>query len=208
MKSLLVIYDSSIADRGRDSYLKAIKKQIPDAVFTDVKYGVEGVKYEQDYALAVQPIAGTKLFAINYHLENWYPEKDIEGVHAGEKLALTASAIRDVIFEKYESPYSIKEKTILIINQSSIVGQPLAKEFIDLGASVININSNYEDLDNLLLFTNIDVLVSASGDSNFNIDRYLTKKIDLKIDLSEDLDDGDKITHVPTLEKLKERLAK
>ena len=51
------------------------------------------------------------------------------------------------------------------------------------------------------------MLVSASGNSDFNIDRYLTHKVDLKIDLSEDLDDGDKITHVPTVQKLKERLS-
>lgn len=208
MKSLLVIYDSSIADRGRDSYLKAIKKQIPNVVLADVRSGVDGIGYNQDYVLVLKPMSDKKYNQLNYEIRKLVPHKDIEGVHTGERLALTALAIRDVIMDKYESPDDIEDKTILIINQSNVVGQPLAKEFIGLGANVININSNYKDLDNLLLFTKIDVLVSASGDSNFNIDRYLTHKVDLKIDLSEDLDDGDKITHVPTVKKLKERLLK
>lgn len=208
MKSLLVIYDSSIADRGRDSYLKAIKKQIPNVALADVRSGVDGIRYHQDYILVLKPMSDKKYRQLNYEIRNLVPHKDIEGVHTGERLALTALAIRDVIMDKYESPDDIEDKTILIINQSNVVGQPLAKEFINLGANVININSNYKDLDNLLLFTKIDVLVSASGDSNFNIDRYLTHKVDLKIDLSEDLDDGDKITHVPTVKKLKERLLK
>lgn len=208
MKSLLVIYDSSIADRGRDSYLRAIKKQIPNVVLADVRSGVDGIGYNQDYVLVLKPMSDKKYNQLNYEIRKLVPHKDIEGVHTGERLALTALAIRDLIMDKYESPDDIEDKTILIINQSNVVGQPLAKEFIDLGANVININSKYEDLDNLLLFTKIDVLVSASGDSNFNIDRYLTHKVDLKIDLSEDLDDGNKITHVPTVKKLKERLLK
>lgn len=208
MKSLLVIYDSSIADRGRDSYLGAIKKQIPNVALADVRSGVDRIGYHQDYVLVLKPMSDKKYRQLNYEIRNLVPHKDIEGVHTGERLALTALAIRDVIMDKYESPDDIEDKTILIINQSNVVGQPLAKEFINLGANVININSNYKDLDNLLLFTKIDVLVSASGDSNFNIDRYLTHKVDLKIDLSEDLDDGDKITHVPTVKKLKERLLK
>lgn len=207
MKSLLVIYDSSIADRGRDSYLKAIKKQIPNVVLADVRSGVDGIGYNQDYVLVLKPMSDKKYKQLNYEIRKLVPHKDIEGVHTGERLALTALAIRDLIMDRYESPDDIEDKTVLIINQSNVVGQPLAKEFIDLGANVININSKYEDLDNLLLFTKIDVLVSASGDSHFNIDRYLTHKVDLKIDLSEDLDDGDKITHVPTVKKLKERLS-
>lgn len=207
MKSLLVIYDSSIADRGRDSYLRAIQKQIPNVVLADVRSCVDGIGYNQDYVLVLKPMSDKKYHQLNYEIRKLVPHKDIEGVHTGERLALTALAIRDLIMDRYESPDDIEDKTILIINQSNVVGQPLAKELIDLGANVININSKYEDLDNLLLFTKIDVLVSASGDSNFNIDRYLTHKVDFKIDLSEDLDDGDKITHVPTVQKLKERLS-
>lgn len=208
LKSLLVIYDSSIADRGRDSYLKAIKKQIPNVALVDIRRGAYGIGYSQDYVLVLKPMSDKKYHQLNYEIRKLVPHKDIEGVHTGERLALTALAIRDLIMDRYESPGDIEDKTILIINQSNVVGQPLAKELIDLGANVISINSKYEDLDNLLLFTKIDVLVSASGNSDFNIDRYLTHKVDLKIDLSEDLDDGDKITHVPTVQKLKERLLK
>lgn len=208
LKSLLVIYDGSIADRGRDSYLSAIQKQIPNVTLADVRSGTDGIGYHQDYVLVLKPMSDKKYHILRYKIKNLMPQKDIEGVHTGKRLALTALAIRDLIMDRYESPDDIEDKTILIINQSNTVGQPLAKELIELGANVININSKYEDLDNLLLFTKIDVLVSASGDSNFNIDRYLTHKIDFKIDLSEDLDDGNKITHVPTVKKLKERLLK
>lgn len=208
MKSLLVIYDSSIADRGRDSYLKAIKKQIPNVALADVRSGVDGIGYNQDYVLVLKPMGDKKYHILSYKIRNLMPHKDIEGVHVGERLSLTALAIRDLIMEKYQSPDNIKDKTILIINQSNVVGQPLAKEFIDLGANVININSKYKDLNNLLSFTDIDILVSASGNHDFEIDRHLTEKINTKIDLSNDLADPVKITHIPTIQVLKERLEK
>lgn len=208
MKSLLVIYDSSISDKGRDSYLKAIKKQIPNVALADVRSGIDGIGYKQDYILVLKPMDRKKFIQISHTIEYLMPQKDIEGVHTGERLALTALVIRNVIMEKYQSPDNIEDKTILIINQSNVVGQPLAKEFIDLGANVININSKYKDLDNLLSFTDIDILVSASGNHDFEIDRHLTETINTKIDLSNDLADPVKITHIPTIQVLKERLEK
>lgn len=53
MKSLLVIYDSSIADRGRDSYLRAIQQQIPNVAIADVRSGVDGIGYNQDCVLVL-----------------------------------------------------------------------------------------------------------------------------------------------------------
>ena len=54
--------------------------------------------------------------------------------------------------------------------------------------------------------TDVDVLVSASGQDDFELDRELTRMIDVKIDLSHDLEDPIKITSVPTIEVLKDRL--
>ena len=54
--------------------------------------------------------------------------------------------------------------------------------------------------------TDVDVLVSASGKYEFKLDRELTRFIDVKIDLSDDLEDPNKITRVPTIEVLKDRL--
>ena len=127
-----------------------------------------------------------------------YPSYDIEGVATG-RLTITAEAIIRAI-----GP--VDKKTVVILNQSDVLGRPLAKELIDLGANVISLNSSYPCIDNLLTMTDVDVLVSASGKYEFKLDRILTRMIDVKIDLSDDLEDPIKITTVPTIEILKERL--
>ena len=126
------------------------------------------------------------------------PINDIEGAASGN-LTITAEAVLRAIGDAYR-------KTIVIINQSEILGKPLARELLELGANVVSLNSDYTSLENLLTMTDIDVLVSASNNSDFTIDRFLTKDIKIKIDLSEDLDDPNKITRVPTIEVLKDRL--
>lgn len=206
MKSLLVIYDSSIADKGRDSYLKGIKKHIPTATFLDVKNHTSCIEYKQDCVLVLKPIDRNKLFNINYDIRQLCPEKDIEGVNTGRRLALTAQALLNTIWKR--EVINIQNKTAVIINQSDTLGIPLAKRLIDWGVNVINVNSKYKDLDNLLAFTDIDILVSASGNYDFKIDRHLTRMINTKIDLSDDLEDPVRITHIPTIQVLKERLEK
>lgn len=126
------------------------------------------------------------------------PGRDIEGLGSG-KLTITAEAIIRVI-----GP--VEKKTVVIINQSDVLGIPLGKKLIERGANVISLNSSYPCIDNLLTMTDIDVLVSASGQDDFELDRELTRMIDVKIDLSEDLEDPIKITSVPTIEVLKDRL--
>lgn len=206
MKSLLVIYDSSIVDKGRDSYLKGIKKHIPTATFIDVKDHTNYIEYKQDYVLVLKPMDRNKLFNISYDIRKLCPEKDIEGVNTGKRFALTAQALWQTIFEREHK--NLESKTAVIINQSPTLGIPLAKHLIDWGVNVINVNSKYKDLDNLLAFTDIDILVSASGNYDFQIDRHLTRMINTKIDLSDDLEDPAKITHIPTIQVLKERLLK
>lgn len=203
--TLLVFYDSDFKDKGRDSYLKAISSKIPDARLVDT---CKGKKFDQDvYAerdrfLILEPFDDnikSKLVTIFKD----YPQLDIEGVYT-DKLTITAEAILETIWS--EQGNDLRGKTVVIINQSGLLGRPLAKELVDLSVNVISLNSSYPCLDNLLTMTDIDILVSASGKYEFKIDRELTRFIDVKIDLSDDLEDPVKITSIPTVDVLKDRL--
>lgn len=195
MKNFIVVYDKEIDDKGRDSYIKVIKKQIPDAIIADISK--DGIIQDPYKVLFLKPLdENTARNSVEFLKR--YPRYDIEGVATG-RLTITAEAIIRVI-----GP--VDKKTVVIINQSDVLGRPLAKELIDMGANVISLNSSYPCIDNLLTMTDVDVLVSASGQDDFELDRELTRFIDLKIDLSDDLEDPIKITTVPTVEVLKERL--
>lgn len=196
MKSFTVAYDKSIEDKGRDSYLKAIKKHIPYAEFIDISNYKNHVFGEK--LLFVKPLNEWFYNAMVNLMRGCYPSADVEGVATG-RLTITAEAIIRVI-----GP--VDKKTVVIINQSDVLGIPLAKELIERGANVISLNSSYPCIDNLLTMTDVDVLVSASGKYEFKLDRILTRMIDVKVDLSDDLEDPIKITIVPTVEILKERL--
>lgn len=199
MENLIVIYDKDIRDKGRDSYIKAIKKQIPDAIVADIG---ELPDCSASKMLVLKPMVEEEYEVFKTFL-TFNPDHDIEGAASG-KLTITAEAILWTIYS--EQGNVLKGKTVVIINQSDVLGGPLAKELIDLGANVISLNSSYPCIDNLLTMTDIDVLVSASGQGEFELDRELTRMIDVKIDLSNDLEDPIKITSVPTIEVLKERL--
>lgn len=196
MKELTVIYEKRIKDKGRDSYLKAIKKQIPGARIIDVE-NITNIQMSK--ILVLKPMNDTDYENIKTFL-SYNLACDIEGIGSG-RLTITAEAIIRVIGD-------VKGRTVVIINQSNVLGIPLAKELIDQGASVISLNSSYPCLDNLLTMTDVDILISASGQDDFEMDRELTRMIDIKVDLSDDLEDPIKITRVPTLEVLKERLEK
>lgn len=195
MENFIVVYDKEIEDKGRDSYIKAIKRQIPEAIVADVSK--DGIIRDPYKVLFLKPLdENTTRNAVEFLKR--YPRYDVEGVATG-RLTITAEAIIRVIGK-------VKKKTIVIINQSDVLGIPLAKKLIERGANVISINSSYPCIDNLLTMTDVDVLVSASGKYEFKLDRILTRMIDVKVDLSDDLEDPIKITTVPTVEVLKERL--
>ena len=194
MEELIVIYDKEKRDRGRDSYIRAIKKQIPGVRVADVANLPE---VGRSKLLILKPMNDGDYETLKTFLK-YNPGRDIEGIGSG-KLTITAEAIIRVI-----GP--VDKKTVVIINQSDVLGRPLAKELIERGANVISLNSSYPCIDNLLTMTDIDVLVSASGQGEFELDRELTRMIDVKIDLSNDLEDPIKITSVPTIEVLKDRL--
>ena len=194
MEELIVIYDKEKRDRGRDSYIKAIKNQIPGVRVADVANLPE---VRRNKLLILKPMNDGDYETLKTFLK-CNPGRDIEGLGSG-KLTITAEAIIRVI-----GP--VDKKTVVIINQSDVLGRPLAKELIERGANVISLNSSYPCIDNLLTMTDVDILVSASGQGDFEMDRELTRMIDVKIDLSNDLEDPIKITSVPTIEVLKDRL--
>ena len=194
MRKLIVIYDEQEKDESRDSYIKGIKKQIPDSVISPLGAMIEGA---YDKCLVLKPMNPEIYDNFSEFLKN-NSRFDIEGIHTGG-LTITAEAI-------LKSIGKVENKTVMIINQSKILGKPLAKELIERGANVLSLNSSYEDIENLIIFTKVDILITATNNYNVKIDRYVTKDIETKIDLSDDLDAGDKIAHLPTVQVLKERL--
>lgn len=194
MENLIVVYDKEIKDKDRDSYIKAIKKQIPSAIVASIG---ELPDCTVSKMLVLKPMNDGDYETLKTFLK-YNPDHDVEGVASG-KLTITSEAIIRVI-----GP--VEKKTVVIINQSDVLGIPLAKKLIERGANVISINSSYPCIDNLLTMTDVDILVSASGKYEFKLDRILTRMIDVKVDLSDDLEDPIKITTVPTVEVLKERL--
>lgn len=197
MKKLLVLYDKNRIDSGRDSYLKAIKKHIPSAIIKDI---VEKRDLDSfDKLLLLRPI-GHNFEAIFKYFMFTHPSYDIESEEANG-ITITAEAILNVIGDVYG-------KTVVINNQSELLGVSLAKVLINKGANVISLNSKYEkaNLENLLALTDVDILISATGDPKFKLDRAVTRKIDFKIDLSNDLEDPLTLKSIPTVKVLKERL--
>lgn len=199
MKSLLVLYDKSIEDKGRDSYLKGILKNIQDVKIVDVSLGPDGIVLDRDKVLILNPMKESTYLSFRHQLWKYYPDKDIEGAHT-EDLTITAEAIEKVIG-------SARDKTVVIINQSEVLGLSLAKDLIDMEANVISLNSSYKCIENLLAFTDVDILISASGNEDFKIDESFTRNIPVKVDLSNDLEDEDAIRSIPTVKILIERLS-
>lgn len=195
MKDLLVIYDDQIKDKGRDSYLKAIKREIPSAMFADVNENtvIENISN----VLFLRPL-NIKATKDAEKLLKDCPNYDIEGIYTGQ-LTITAEAILRVIGE-------VENKKVVILNQSDVLGKPLAKELIERGANVFSLNSSFDKVFRLLYFIRPDILISASGNDDFKIKGSYLKYINTIIDLSNNVDCENKITSIPTIEVLKDRL--
>ena len=200
MKDLLVIYDDEIKDKGRDSYLKAIKREIPSARIVNIGSEKINLPFDVDKILVLKPIDYKGLVS-ELWLDN--PDRDIEGIYT-DQLTITAESILWTLWN--EQGNDLTGKTVLIINQSDVLGKPLAKELIDRGANVISLNSSFDNLFNTLHFITPDILISASGNNNFKIPKSFVNLVETIIDLSNDVDVENKITSVPTIEVLKDRL--
>lgn len=194
---MLVIIDKEVKDKYRNQYLNLIKKEIEDVEVVDFRESTTLKNYES--ILVLEPI-DEKFKSQMKDFFTVYPEKDIEGSYT-KKLTITAESILSVL------PINLRAKTIMIINQSEILGKPLAKELIDRGANVFSLNSKSTKTYKLLK-TDPSILISASGNKNFKINDEFLKNIPLKIDLSNDLVIKDKITSIPTIEILKKRYKK
>lgn len=197
---MLVIINKEVKDKYRNQYLSLIKKEIEDVEVVDFRESTTLNLKNYKSILVLEPIDEN----FKSQMKDFftvYPEKDIEGSYT-KKLTITAESILSVL------PIDLKTKTIMIINQSEILGKPLAKELIDRGANVISLNSSFDEILITLYYLKLDILISASGNNNFQISSYFLKNIPLKIDLSNDLVIEDKITSIPTIEILKKRYKK
>lgn len=194
---MLVIIDKEVKDKYRNQYLNLIKKEIEDVEVVDFRESTTLKNYNS--ILVLEPIE-EKFKSQMKDFFTVYPEKDIEGSYT-KKLTITAESILSVL------PIDLKAKTIMIINQSEILGKPLAKELIDRGANVISLNSKSTKTYRLLK-TDPSILISASGNKGFKIGENHLRFIPIKIDLSNDLVTKDKITSIPTIEILKKRYKK
>ena len=194
MEELLVLYDKDIEDKDGDLYLKSIEKNIENVSIYDVD---DIPNLIADKVLLLKPME-EDIYSKLSQILKYNPKLDIEGSHSGE-LSITAEAV----LKKLKN---IKGKTIVILNQSNILGQSLASELVKLGASVFSLNSNFKSINNLLRDIDIDILISESGDKNFKIENKYLKNIDTLIDLSDDLESENKITRVDTVKVLRSRL--
>lgn len=195
MKKLTVIYDEKINDKYRNQYLNLIKKQIKNVEIIDFRK-INNLK-DFEKVLILEPINLKFKNKIKEEIKN----KDIEGSYT-DKLTITAEAIIEVL------PKDLTNKTVIIINQSDVLGKPLAKELINLGANVFSLNSSFDEILITLYHLTPDILISASGNNNFKISNYFLKNIKTIVDLSNDIDFKNTITSIPTIEVLKKRLKK
>lgn len=196
---MLVIIDKEVKDKYRNQYLNLIKKEIEGVEVIDFRESTTLNLKNYKSILVLEPI-DEKFKSQMKDFFIIYPEKDIEGSYT-KKLTITAESILSVL------PIDLKAKTIMIINQSEILGKPLAKELIDRGANVISLNSKSTKTYKLLK-TDPSILISASGNKGFKIGENRLRFIPIKIDLSNDLVTKDKITSIPTIEILKKRYKK
>lgn len=93
----------------------------------------------------------------------------------------------DNIVSNYRSLTSLKGKNIVILNNSNLVGKPLAQILSTLGATVTIANN---DTKNLSEFTeSADIIVAATGKTNL-IDHSMIKDGAILIDITSTVVDG------------------
>lgn len=202
MKRLVVLYNGSMKDKYRDSYLTAIKKGIPDEDIRDIsKDDVDtGINSRTDRVLILKPYSESYGKVLEKMFSE-YPVCDIEGVFTN-KTPVTVEAILRIL------PGDLEGKSVVIINQSKDLGIPLMNKLAKKKANIVSLNSSVKRpmLYKKLAAIAPDILITATGDKNFKILASCLVRTETIIDLSDDTSIGRAIRKVPTIEILKERL--
>ena len=205
MKKLIVLYDSEVKDAGRDSYLRAIQKQIPSdkLLLMDLdKQNNIFIDGNNDRVILLEPASDEahkqlkEFFNIHKHL-------DIEGKYTG-KLTITAEAIIKTLDDRYRDIARLK---VLIVNKSDTIGKPLYKELKARGLKALILDSK-ADVKKSLQHFKPDVVVTATGNKDFNIPGHLLADAEMVIDLSNDTNLNRAIRRIPTAKVLRDRLDK
>lgn len=202
MKRLVVLYNGSIKDKCRDSYLKAIRVGIPDVDIRDMsKDGIDaGINSKHDKLLILKPYTTMYKKYLKKIFEK-YPQCDIEGVFT-KKVPVTVEAILRVL------PEDLKGKSVVIINQSEDLGIPLMNELAKKKANIVSLNSSVKRpmLYKKLFTIAPDIVITATGGKKFTLLGSSLRNTETVIDLSDDTDISRAIRKVPVIEILKERL--
>lgn len=197
MKKLLAIYDSKLSTKDTDSFMKVISKGIEKVEFIDINNpNIDWKKYYQEWyleltePLVLKPFDKNKCINIEYLRELIYWDMD-------KDKPLVVDAILKTLG-------NITKKKIVIINQSQALGIPLVTKLVEQKNHVYSI-TKVNDIKNILNeISNIDVLISATGNKKF---KYKCDA-EMIIDLSSDIESNNKITRVPIIQVIKERLKK
>lgn len=204
MRKLIAIYDGSIQDKNRDSYIKAILRNIENVVVVDYRNldnNTPAIDYENDKVILLKPCKDDCLLTITVIMFLKHPKCDIEGEITGD-LPITTEAILETI------PKDLSGKTVAVINQSNSLGKPLLSELADRRANIISLNSTIDNRSIMkkLQLIQPDILITATGDDDFKLLGHCLKDIKTIIDLSYDTNLSRAIRRVPVIEILKERL--
>ena len=220
-RSLVVLYDSILADEGNKIYRKLIEKEIPNTkfidtysltakqvdleikrVFAEIKslYGEDDIRGCVDI-LAMKPLSRKIDNAVPIYL-NKYSDRDIEGIVSGE-ITITAEGVLRELEEHFGDLWF----DVAIVNQSSVLGKPLAKELIERG-NVVHIYNKNIPMDRIvkeIAHIKPMAIVTATGYDKFKIPKEVMGD-SFVIDLSHDTDSPKAIRRLKTMMILKQRL--
>lgn len=210
MKKLIILHDAEKAkDENSYMYVKQMCKEIENFELINIsKIGeyvlldkLREANREKHKIIVVYPYSAHKNMIDNY-LKS-HPELDLElAVNGG----MTPTA--EAIIEKLPKTQDLRDKTILIINNSIRVGKPLNNSLLARGLNTICVGreADYFKIVGLIYFYEPHILITATGDDNFKIPPKVCEIPKMIIDLSEDCKTENKITHINTIQKIKERL--
>lgn len=100
---------------------------------------------------------------------------------------------------------SLKGKNILVVNNSNLIGKPLANILSTLGATVTIANENTQDL--IGIMQNSDIVVTATGKTNLFDDKWIKDEA-IIIDVTSTVVDGKAMGDFVQSELLLEKVAK